>query len=160
MFKNKTTSYILLVLVALIWGIIASRFLNLTKKNDGSYSKQNLTKNKNEIKSDTFSISVNYSDPFLTNISSIQYVDKIKNTIPIEKSNLQSQIVWPSIYYFGFVKKSRQDCKTGLAKLDNKEYVVKEGEIIHELEIKKIMNDSIVIVYKNMTKSFKCIKQL
>jgi hypothetical protein len=161
--KNKRLTYFLVPLVLFIWGIIFYKiYTHLNKPNDNPLAEQSFGGNSkvSNVK-DSFIITANYRDPFLSG-----QINPIRKSI-IEnrsleyssgfsrKSNNQTEVVVPDIKYHGQIANSNKNQKIGLFKLNNKEIILKEGELFEGFNIKKLFNDSVKVLYGKLKKTIK-----
>jgi hypothetical protein len=159
--NNKTVTYLLLLLVAGIWGFIIYRVMISTDHSDTTSlltTKSVITKEE-ENDLDTFSIRANYGDPFLgkkipSSYQSGSFVSSDDNTIRKrkEKGVPKEAIDWSFISYQGLIKNRSANHIVALINIDGKEYMVKEGDIEKEVKILKNTRDSIRVEYKNKKK--------
>lgn len=128
--KNKKSIYILLPIVLFIWGTVIFQFFTFSG-NDGDITD---ISNKFEIKPlkvkerDTFTINVNYRDPFLgkmysPNSTHIARHHSKKIPKPIEP------IIWPQILYKGIVSDTKNKTRVFMLIINGKTYLMKKGDI-------------------------------
>ena len=149
--KNKKAIYILLPLVAIIWGIIIYKVFSAIGSKaiepSDNFSYSSMLPVKTSI--DTFSIIANYRDPFLGKmmVHSSENDQPAKPVIKIEKPKpVPAQ--WPSIAYHGMIKNQKTGKQLYLVKINNTDNMMKRGEIISDVELKETYKDSIEVVFK------------
>ena len=168
--NKKITTYILLGAFIAIWIIVGfSIYKYLHKKESiNNFSNSNFKEN-NAI--DTFSLLLNYSDPFTGKINfaaneikekAIQLPTKIsppKEQIVKPKDIVQSKpIVQASnVQFEGIIDNTTAKKKIALVKINKVEYLLKEGETQEDIKIISISNDFIMIS-RNGAKSEKILK--
>lgn len=148
-------------LVLLVWGVVFSQLFSYFYSDPIlSVQKADQVINIDEIKEDTFSIVASYRDPFLgrkrksyrNNIpqdSGQQTANRgtgVKKSIPAEKP-------WPLISYNGMIKNNNSDRKVGIVKIDEKEYLVKSGDVIGAVSFLAIEKQSIKVRFQKETKT-------
>ena len=127
--KNKKSIYILLPLVLFIWGTILYQFLplsygpDLPKTNSSTFRISDLDVKKR----DTFTIDVNYRDPFLGKVYNT--TDKSSQKINVTKKIVAKTVLpYPLLQYKGIVSDSRERDKIFMLIIDGKSFLMKSGE--------------------------------
>lgn len=164
--KSKKFRYLLVLLVIIVWSLIFYRIYNYVDDQKDfipDYSEQKLPQDKLSM-NDTFSIIANYRDPFLEtgNYSerSINTViqNNINNPIKIQNNNVSANnasLRWPSIVFGGIVVNKGSNKTVGLIKLNQIQYIVQVKQIIENIEVLKIYNDSIIVQLSSEIKTIK-----
>lgn len=164
--KSKRIRYILVFLVIIVWSVIFYRIYNYVGEQKDfipDFSEQKLQQDKSSA-NDTFSIIANYRDPFLeTGNYYEQSTNKpiqnnTNNSIKIQNDNLPASTAtlrWPSIIFGGIVVNKGSNQTVGLIKLNQIQYIVQTKQIVENIEIVKIFNDSIIIRFSNEIKTIK-----
>lgn len=149
--KNKKNIYVLLPLVLFIWGAVLYQFFSYSNDEELiEVSSGNFNPKPFSIKArDTFSIDVNYRDPFLgkmykktsPNKESKKYTGKkqIKNDTPI---------VWPSILYKGIVSDSKDKTKVFMLIINGQTFLMKKGDTENDVFLKEGDRESVYVKYK------------
>jgi hypothetical protein len=159
--KNKKMTYILLPLVIIIWGAIVYRIIVYYMGDDPV----NITKESNDYAAmklnnkDTFSLLINYQDPFLKNALSITPTVTIVHT-PVAKSPIVNKekkdnapVSWPTIIYCGLIKNKESNKSCSIIKINNSEHLMIVGDTYSEVTLLMIYKDSAVVQYKNIKKT-------
>ena len=153
--KNKNLTYSLLVILLGVWG-----FFFFTLFSDNAKLEFEVESNYYEAKSDKVSInfkdlSLNYSDPFLqrkivsaSNTDIITKSRKLKLFKAPTPKKVVKIIIWPKIEYGGTVNKTK-----GLVKINSRLFILQENEIANEVTVTKIYNDSLLVSFKEETKT-------
>lgn len=155
--NKKTVNSILIILLLLIWGNVIYKYFGNANKSVSIpvISKTEIKPNLNyNIERDTFKLVLNNRDPFKASKPLKNTKRAIAPTVkktPIKKTN----ITWPKIAYFGFVKGKQNSTKLALIKINNKLYRKREREKTASITIKKVYSDSISLTFNNDTKIFK-----
>lgn len=159
--KNKRLLYILIPLVLLIWGIIFYKiFTQINHGNDKPFFNQGLKNSSvtNNVK-DTFTIKANYRDPFLTGHQKSTFGSEDDGQMMFstagfsKKKEPKTDIVIPDLHYFGLIANTSKKQRIGLFRLNNKDALLKEGEVIEEFKIVRLFNDSVKITFKKIKKT-------
>lgn len=150
--KNKKTIYILLPVVLLVWGKVVYQFFSFAASDvilENTPIDLNLKPFKLKER-DTFSINVNYRDPFLGKIfvTELSVDSKIKTTEIKKVSKQEGIIIWPSIIYKGIVSDTKNHIKIYMLIIGGKTCLMKKGETEYEVSLKDGDNESIYVKYK------------
>ncbi|WP_378185636.1 hypothetical protein ACE939_11035 [Aquimarina sp. W85] len=152
MLKGKKALYILLPLVAIIWGAIIYQIIDtfsdpeLASQHSKKFSKQASITLKER---DTFSIKKLARDPFLGTV--------YKKKIPVKKKNnhpVQPTINWPSIQYKGLIAGENFLNSIFLIAVNGQELLMKIKEPQSGVEIIKGTTTHVVLKYKGKRKQF------
>lgn len=154
--KNKKFTYILIVLVAFIWGIFFFMLFSNSSSDEYKIEIEPYTSvtEKGDI---TFkNLELDYSDPFLSrNIVSSFSNDEKKTSetqpkldSPKPSPTLNQKIIWPKIEYGGTVNISK-----ALIKINNRLHITEKGDTTSGVVIKKIFTDSIHLNYQKEHKT-------
>lgn len=144
MLKNKKITYLLIVLVALIWGLIFFKIYanfggkKLAEKN----LPQSVARAENGQRDSIFTLSCNYPDPFLK--GSGQSI-----AAPIKNTGNPKNVTWPLIEYRGLMTGNNKNESTGLLKVQTSNLLVKQGKVYSEIKIRTITRDSIFLEFQN-----------
>jgi hypothetical protein len=150
--KSKKNIYILLPIVLFIWGAVMYQFFSFSS-NSGDLM---LASNKFEIKPidikeiDTFSINVNYRDPFLGKAYNLSnnVIKKKRNTIPKTKV-VEEVFVWPKILYKGIVSDTKDKTKVFMLIIEGQTFLMKIGDTQKGIFLKEGDRESIYIKHKD-----------
>jgi hypothetical protein len=150
--KNKKNIFILLPLVLLIWGSVLYQFFSFTTAEET----QQLDANNFKIKPlkfkerDSFTIDVNYRDPFLGKMYASQKNDSLKNS-NLKKSRTQKitePLTWPTIVYKGIVSDTKDKTKIYMVIIAGKTFLMRKGAVENEIFLKDGDRESIYVKYK------------
>lgn len=148
--KNKKSIYILLPVVLFIWGTVMYQFFSFSGIDQKTITESNDFKIKPlQLKErDTFSINVNYRDPFLGKVNSSVSISK-KNTHKIKKEpKIEEPLVWPTILYKGIVSDTKEKITIYMLIINGKTCLMKKGETENEVFLKDGDRESIYVKYK------------
>ncbi len=155
MAKKKKTIY-LLVLVILIYGTIAVRFLLWDDSPEvvGMLSSaQNTSFQASPVQNiKSFAIANDYRDPFLGTIS-IKNRSATKSTTTPRRSQSETKIKWPSVLYKGLVSDSKNGTKVFAVSINNEEYIIRKGQQVREITLIKGNKEQIIITYQGAQKT-------
>lgn len=163
--KSKRIRYLLVFLVIIVWSVIFYRIYNyVDDENDfiPGFSEQKLQCDTSNV-NDTFSIQANYRDPFLEtgnyneNNSVKPIHNNADNVVKIQNTNLpvNALLRWPPIVFGGIVVNKKSSQAVGLIKLNQVQYIVHAKQIIENIEIITIYNDSITVRFADEIKTIK-----
>ncbi|GAA3774422.1 hypothetical protein [Flavobacterium ginsengiterrae] len=149
--KNKKNLYILLPLVLLVWGAVLFQVFSFTNSDEilaisnPEFTIKPLKINKRE----TFTINVNYRDPFLGKMYTAENISKAKITSGASKKIKQPEdLVWPNIIYKGLIADSKGKNTIYMLIIDSKNYYMKIGDTENEVFLKSGDKESVYVKYK------------
>ncbi len=158
--KNKALTGILIVVVAFIW------YKAFFRVKDGFFGEETEiappTRNKPisfaSLSRDTFSIQLNYRDPFgetkkSYNASAPQTVDPAVNR-PVARP-VKRGVDWPDIKYYGQVRRTTSKNPLAILSVDGYKHTLRKGETLYDgILVKTIGRDSMVVIYQKETRVF------
>ncbi len=155
--KNKSLTYLLLIVVAVIWYQVFFRIKSNLETDLGSQQEANQnTLQQIAIVRDTFVLDANYRDPFGGKIAYEKQIDSTapKKKIVQEVKPKQSEN-WYSIKYYGLIKQTNSKNPLAILKIDGVQFSLRVGdEAFDGYKVKAIYKDSILIKFKNSSKYF------
>lgn len=152
--KNKKLTYVLLVLVLCVWGIIIFQIIDRK-----STSLPEVSTKKNSGKSFTSEI-IDYKydnsieDPFFRNVvktigggkkQSVPRIDKAEN----EPQNSTTEVEFPRIEFSGLINNASNNKKIAIVSIDDVKHVLREGSTVDGLVFDNFQKDSIKVSSKN-----------
>ncbi len=151
--KSKRTTYLLMAVVAGIWGLIGWKVWKGLQGDDNSAMPAERvvqSKKKNQLL-DSFQLIANYRDPFLGKaIQQTPTVTAAVRTTQTEKPTITKPEppvnTWPEIRYGGFVKKSGQDNGAGFLIVNGSSEIVTRGQTIQNITIVQLWPDSVQVM--------------
>jgi hypothetical protein len=149
----------MLPIVFLVWGIVFYQlYLYFFSTSTYVTEKAEVVVNVDEIKKDTFSIVANYRDPFLgENIRLTQSkTTNNQSSQPKVQKNIAPKPIdtpWPTIEYKGMIKNNNSEKRVGIVGLNNKEYLVKEGEVLNGVKFMVISKELIQVSFQKEQKT-------
>ena len=152
--KNKRIIILLLVLAAGVWGTVIYRIFKTVQRQD--YVQAQIPETKSDVLSslsDTFSIVADYRDPFLGKRIINQIEKGTTNSVVKPKSVPVATVTkWPAISYSGIIRNKTNPKELALVRIDQKDFLMKAGDVMQGIELSKIFRDSIVVLYQKEKK--------
>lgn len=149
----------MLPIVFLVWGIVFYQlYLYFFSTPTYVTEKTEVEVNVDEIKKDTFSIVANYRDPFLgenIRLTQPKTTNNQSSQPKVQKNIAQKPIdnPWPTIEYKGMIKNNNSEKRVGIVGLNNKEYLVKEGEVLNGVKFMVISKELIQVSFQKEQKT-------
>jgi hypothetical protein len=144
--KKKRNTYILLVVVLLVWSMVIYRFFSYTGPEiPESAAPSTMSLKPIAIKKrETFSIDVNYRDPFLGKM----YLPVTSGKAKKKKHIVPEPIQWPQVIYKGIVSDNKNKKKVFMLIINGRAYMMKEKETQDEITLKRGNRQSITVKFK------------
>jgi hypothetical protein len=160
--KNKTLTYVLLAVVALVWFKVFVRLKDNFVATDVTAGRQNRqVEFRNISKPKSFSLSANYRDPFLAgNHNQPKPVADPSNMTlreyKVPKPKPEPKIVyWPAIKYYGFVRNNSTKNPRLIVQIDGVIYKLHtKDEILDNIQVISADGDKMKLKYLNEIKVF------
>lgn len=152
MMKKKGKTYILLVVVLGIWGVIGYQVFAKLNPDDSPIVAANSDISftpKQTIEKDTFSINSKHRDPFLGKPYQLKQTSNIKKRVLKKKD----PIVFPPITYKGVISKQQSSQNIYIIAIKGTQQLFKVGKTIHEVKLLKGNKKSITISFKGERKT-------
>jgi len=155
--SKKTTTYLLIAGVLLIWGIIIYRII-IGLNSEKEYLIITTVPGKKEVyddyefKRDSGKLALNYRDPF--SVSEFNDTIKKSNNLPAGKASGRVNLAlpdWSTIRYFGYIANPKSHKVISMVSVNGKNLTLADGERDHEFELIKNMRDSVLVRYKLRT---------
>jgi len=147
--KNKKLLYVLVPAVLVIWGAIAHRALMYLSVNNDNHTL--LMKNQQQgslvTSNDTFTLLLNYPDPFGYEPRPNSVVNQPRNQIKKNK--------WPQVQIYGIIGNGNKDCMLVSLSIDNQDAIIKVGERIHQVKLVRVKSQSMTLSFEGEQKQFK-----
>jgi hypothetical protein len=148
--KSKGLKWVLMVLALVVWATIIGKIIGMIKKPVviNNETRQVVTKQPS-VKKDTFSLSLNYSDPFGLRNSVIQpEEEKLHGNTTIQAKKKETQkteikAVWPTLRFNGLIYNNSTSKTTGLLTINKNKMLVTSGQTYDDIYIVSIYQDSI-----------------
>ncbi|XOV67603.1 MAG: hypothetical protein ACFHU9_00245 [Fluviicola sp.] len=158
--KNKALTYVLLIVVGIIWYQVFFRVKGNLLDDDTEVPKPNQAiAAVHAIARDTVQLHADYRDPFnyekmARNIPLLSETPKPPTTPRAAvKRSTQPQFAWPNISYHGLIRNRTSEKPLALIRVDGLVYNLRLGdEIFNSIYIKAIEPDFLTIRYKKLEK--------
>ncbi|MBD0833792.1 hypothetical protein [Aestuariibaculum sediminum] len=148
--KGRTKTYILLVSVLIIWGVIGFKVLSTLRPEKMVDFKPELT-SKFELMDtripDSFSIYIPTRDPFLGTVYSKKTAEKSNQNKP------KDDFKWVLIQYHGMITKHDDNKKICVLSINEAQQVMRVGQTFKEVKLIRAKPDKVVVRYKGRTKT-------
>jgi hypothetical protein len=162
--NNNPTKTLLIVVVCIIWGAVIFRALSLfSGSSEVHISGANMQDEpiKYKFNNDTFSINVNYRDPFLDrqNKSIVRSMNqntaKRKPVKQAPKRNVKKNnaCVWPVMKFGGMIYNNTSNGTNALFEINGQKKIIQKGDMLNEIRIELITPDSIIVSKENCFKT-------
>jgi hypothetical protein len=162
--KNKGLTYGLIVVVGVVWYQVFMRVKSNfdaeefvpQRTMEGVYARK-------IVKPEAFKLQADYRDPFSGSLAGATVESPPANTnlpatpvVSMPKPKPEPVYVqWPSIRYYGLVRKTTSASARTLVAIDGSFYKVREGEhVLDNIYIQKVTRDYVVVKYQKETKTF------
>lgn len=153
--KNKKLTYILLVVVAIVWFQVFNRFNFFGDEElaDLIHSINSIEMVK--VERNEFSLNANYRDPF--DSGKITIVGEEPQPVEEIRPVVQKTVFrWPSIVYYGIIKKTQSNTPLALIEIEGDPLMLRSKDwIFDNYHVKAIYRDSIVISHARKNKTIK-----
>jgi hypothetical protein len=153
--KNKTKTYVLLVAVLAIWGIIGFKILSTLNPDAPKMVAQDdteLISPKAILNTEIFTIQSAERDPFLGTL----YAKKKINTYP--KTIIPKEVfVWIPVLYHGTVSIQNSKEKICVLSINGQQQIMKVGQEVNEVKLVKANNTEVLVSYKGKRKAIQKI---
>lgn len=158
--KNKALTGILLVVVGLIWYNAFFRVKDSLFGEEETFTQRSLNSPISfaSLSRDTFSINLEYRDPFGETKRSyraeLTQDDQALQTRPTARRT-KPVINWPAIVYFGQVRKTSSKDPLAIISIDGHKHTMRKGEKVYDgITVKAVGRDSLVIYYQKEKRIF------
>lgn len=159
--KNKRTTYILIISVIAVWGIIFYRIFTATQAAEPVSF--NLPASRASYESlddyqlkDTFTLALNYRDPFLGGVSPAEaaVVPEPRESAAFTMNAIPPPppVNWEIIRYTGYIMNPNIRRVVAIININGKEYMLSEGQKADGVTLVKSYRDSVKISYQHKTK--------
>ena len=158
--KNKALTGILIVVVGFIW------YKAFFRVKDGFFGEETevVAPTRHQpisfasLSRDTFSINLDYRDPFGETKKSYSPSPPQNTTRPVSRTAprpVKQATPWPDIVYYGQVRRTTSKDPLAILSIDGYKHTMRKGEKLYDgITLKAIGRDSMVIVYKREKRTF------
>ncbi|PTQ92445.1 hypothetical protein C8P68_11245 [Mucilaginibacter yixingensis] len=162
--KNKALNYLLITLVAVVWGTILYRVMAATKNDDdeGAVMRQaQMAKTPYDDyseRTDTTRLQLNYPDPFGS--TPVAHKDtavlSIHKSLPVSMAfnpkPMNNTVNWSAIKYAGFIRNAGSKKLIAILLVNGNNVSLQEGESAGNVRLIKNLRDSVKLSYNGQTK--------
>lgn len=129
--KNKALTYLLLIVVAVVWYQVFLRIRSNVAANDEG----NLTAARQHtgfipVQKDTFLLNADYRDPFTGKAKTGQ--KEMLPEIPAVKEPVKPQFIWPKVSYYGWVRKTDSKDPLCIVNIDGMLLYLRKGDEVFD----------------------------
>lgn len=156
--KNKQLTYVLILAVAGVWGLILYRVFDAASGDDDTeiaipQTTKKEVYNDYQLKPDTTRLLLNYRDPFglVKPEDTVRAVHSAMKTATIAAIP-KPAVNWGFIKYSGFISNPGSKKMITVLTINGKNAMLAEGETSDDVKLLKNMRDSIKVQYKNKSK--------
>ena len=156
--QSKSLQYLLLGLVAIIWGAISYQIWQYLKPEDGDdlYTGQQFNPKLKEASRDTFSLSLNYPDPFTGQLSANKYAGQRSSQssssssrastsqVPLTEPEPEVKLPAPAVEYIGYSINNNQVSRVRL-RIDGTSVTYRLNEAKAGLAVIAMGRDSVTV---------------
>lgn len=152
MLKGKKGLYILLPVVAFIWGAIIYQVVDAFSEDEPVVSDAiSVSFAKIETRErEKFTLGTIHRDPFLGTVY------KPKKNVPITRQPIKNkvEIIWPSISYKGMVSDANAATAIFLVAINGTDQLMKRNDVIADVKLLRGTKNMVKLRYKGKTKQF------
>jgi len=160
--KSKITVSILIIATAAIWGIVIFKIYNtVSSKSITKAVEYTFESDSSQRQIDTFSLVLNYKDPFLkfansynTNLTTLHHSSTIKEKKVVIQP-IKNETPFPNFLFLGAVKNQKKNVSFVYVQINNEAKTMRIGDSYEGILLKKIFKDSIEVMYLNKLKVIK-----
>lgn len=157
--KNKALTYVLLLVVGLIWYQVFHRVTDNLFPEDSIPPDPNSAMMANfSMERDTFAIQAEYRDPFVEEKKpsiSLEELGPPRPPVQAPPRAAKPKTQWPPIIYFGQVRRTSSKDPLAIIKVDGLQLMLRRGEeMFNDITLKEIWRDSVLVSYKKEKRVF------
>jgi type IV secretory pathway VirB6-like protein len=170
--KKNNLKYVLMLGVVVIWGTIIYRIIQSLKTDQPLVTFKNIPRNNTPDPIDTFSLLLNYDNPFsgnpltseiedtiVTDKSLVTHAEQLSSTnnppTPVQKNIQQAP---DFVKYSGYIYNPQKKMQMVMVTIQNQSFAMTENMEINDVTVKKITRNKLTIRYKGndftITKSY------
>lgn len=162
--NRKHLNKALIVGVAVLWLLIGFKLITVVKgpsKSVTPYKAVSTLLTGDEP--DTFSLYLNYRDPFMT-LRSSPSIEKTdfkppSQTTSIAVAQIAQPVTWPSVSFSGTVFSADGFSKLALITIGGKPFLMRPGDVTGGVVLRGLETDSVVLEYMNQVKTLKQVRE-
>ncbi|MEX2596245.1 MAG: hypothetical protein WEC59_04880 [Salibacteraceae bacterium] len=151
--NKKKLNIVLVVTLISIWSYVSVSLIDT----DASEVETGISKGDKELNTQQVgtpdALKFDYKDPFLETKRTIENTS-LKRPVRKAKPHKKEEMRWPEIKFYGLVRNKDNNRDFALIDIQTKSLVVRQNEIIGELEVLTYCADSIMVSYKDETRTY------
>lgn len=156
--QSKKTTYLLIICVAGLWGLIFYRVFQSTEVPDERVldvpHQKAVYFNAIDHSKDTLKLTFDYRDPFMGALPKLaqENVQQQGSGISPQPAPSMPKVNWAEVRYSGFIANQKTSQKLVIMVLNGNELMLAEGETMKGLKLIKYTADSVKVKYQHETK--------
>lgn len=154
--KNKKFTYLLGLLVLIVWGIIIYRIFDTVAGDEGDFTPvQNMKEQKNandySAAPDTTRLLLNYKDPFRLAKQADTVIKPIAQPVAVSPLISKPAFSWNFVKYSGYTRSAGSKKLLAVMSINGQSAILQEGETVAEVRLVKNYQDSVKVIFKGKT---------
>ena len=154
--KNKKFTFLLILAVAVVWGIIVYQLFKASEETVPTPLTGNKVPAKKAVRyfssPDTFSLSLDYRDPFFAE-STISQADSSPVQVAVKAPVLVKPFVdWQPIKYAGYILNPATKKRVSILSLNGREQMLEENQEAGGVKLLRNAGDSVLVRYQGEVK--------
>ncbi|MBN1462688.1 MAG: hypothetical protein JXQ69_09370 [Paludibacteraceae bacterium] len=153
--NSKFTRISLFVAAIVVWGLIIYKItISFSTDHNQKIISKLLPISPNRQMPDTFCLMLNYPDPFLGGgfETKKEIIPRPSTRITSVPKTEVSSIPMPQVKYYGLITNKKTQKLVAIINIAGKQYLAKEGNVINDVTLLKMTNDSILIAHEQTKK--------
>lgn len=154
--KNKKFTYLLGLLVLIVWGIVIYRIFDTVAGSEDDFTPvQNVKEEKNSndysVPADTTHLLLNYRDPFRLTRQPDTAVKRIAQPGTARPSIPKPAFSWNFVKYSGYTRSAGSKKLLAVMSINGQSAILQEGETVADVKLIKNYQDSVKVTFKGRT---------
>ncbi|MDR2125807.1 MAG: hypothetical protein LBP63_03110 [Prevotellaceae bacterium] len=147
--KSKYTTYLLIILAVIIWGIIVKKIFFAADNNIVATDIRQISENTSHKQHDT--LYLNYTDPFLKKNTGRKQQKQPSGKLALsqQKQEIIRHLDNIALQYIGYVKEKDSGVISYLVKINGVQHIIKHNGNIDGLKLVKVTADSLFFEKEN-----------
>jgi len=145
----KILRYGLIAGVVLVWGMIIQQVFSAMGDDNKAVAAPLMdTAALTGLPVDTFSLLLNYSDPFIPVEDTVEIIDTVKTVAAVVITPPPPEPK-PAIKYLGMITNKEKKTMVGIINFEGHDMMVQEGQDVEDITIKKIKAGMLSFIFRN-----------
>lgn len=154
--KNKKFTYLLGLLVLIVWGIVIYRIFDTVADGEDDFTPvQNVKEEKNSndysVPADTTHLLLNYRDPFRLTRQPDTAVKPITQAAAVKPLIPKPAFSWNFVKYSGYTRSAGSKKLLAVMSINGQSAILQEGETVADVKLIKNYQDSVKVTFKGRT---------